>query len=332
MSTRLSAAVVAALSVLLTLVAAPATAAAPNPVPHPIRFAPWGEDSSFPAAYARSITDPDRDPLGANDWGCQPSAAHPRPVVLVHGTFENAYANWNGLAPILADRGYCVFALNYGNSTGIAFLNGTGDLIANAHEIGPFVDRVLASTGAAQIDLVGHSQGGVISRYYANLIAPQKVNQVIGLAPSNHPTTLSGITEFGKLVRLFGAAMAVLELVNLPAAAQQADQSPAPQAPFYQQVNGDGETIPGMSYTTIVTRRDQVVTPWQRGQLATGPGAEVENIVIQDVCRIDQSEHVSLPFSKNVAQIVLNTLDPDDERRIRCYPQAPITGSTQLIG
>ncbi|MFD1859037.1 alpha/beta fold hydrolase [Aeromicrobium camelliae] len=271
-------------------------------------------------------------PSGRTIGGVVPAPRTPGAVVLVHGTFENAYANWNGLAPILAERGYCVYALNYGNSTGIAFLNGTGDLIENAEEIGPFVDRVLASTGATQVDLVGHSQGGAISRYYANLIAPEKVNQVIGLAPSSHPTTLSGITELGKLVRLFGAAMGVLYLVELPAAAQQADQSPAPQAPFYQQVNGGGETIPGMSYTTIVTRRDQVVTPWQRGQITAGPGADVDNIVIQDVCAIDQSEHVSLPFSKNVAQIVLNKLDPDDERRVRCYPQAPITGNTQLIG
>ena len=40
------------------------------------------------------------------------------------------------------------------------------------------------------------------------------MNQVIALAPSNHPTTLSGITELGKLVRLFGPAMTGLDLIR----------------------------------------------------------------------------------------------------------------------
>ena len=219
-----------------------------------------------PAALATSIINPSKSPAGANDWSCKPSAKHPRPVVLVHGTVENAYDNWNGLSPILKGQGYCVYALNYGNTTGIAFLNGTGDMIANAGEIGPFVERVLTSTGAAKVDLIGHSQGGALIRYYTNLLGgASKVNQVIGLAPSNHPTTLSGITELGKAIGLFTPAMQGLDLLSLPALRQQADQSPAPQSPFYRAVNDGGETVPGMKYTNIITRNDQVVTPYTQG-------------------------------------------------------------------
>src|SRR5690606_1631674 len=47
---------------------------------------------------------------GWNDYRCKPSAAHPRPVVLVHGTFGNSVDNWLGLAPYLKHRGYCVFS------------------------------------------------------------------------------------------------------------------------------------------------------------------------------------------------------------------------------
>ncbi len=319
-----------AFAITLPLLGSAANAA--NPWPRTIAFRAFGQDNSFPAAFGRALVDPNRSPLGANDWSCQPSAEHPNPVVLVHGTWENAYSNWNGLSPILADQGYCVFALNYGN-TGYPSLNGTGDMVASAQEIGPFVDEVLTATGASEVDLIGHSQGGAQIRYYTNLLggAP-KVNQVIALAPSNHPTTLSGLTELGKLIHLFGAAMTGLQLVQMPAAAQQADQSPNPQAPFYRDLNDAGETVAGEHYVTIATRADQVVTPYTKAFLTAGDGATVENITIQDVCWADLSEHLSLSYSKNVAQIILNKLDPSDVRPIACFAQAPITGNTQLIG
>lgn len=326
--------VAAALGTATLALQTPAQAAWVNPIPHSIKYGALGGDNSFPAALTTSLFNAAKNPSGANDWSCKPSRKHPNPVVLVHGTWENAYDNWNGLSPIIKDKGYCVYALNYGNTTGIAFLNGTGDMIASAQALSPFVDKVLAQTGAAQVDLIGHSQGGALIRYYTNLLggAP-KVNQTIALAPSNHPTTLSGITELGRTLNLFGAAMNLLDAVKMPAAVQQADQSPGPQAPFYQNVNGPaGETIPGEVYTTINTKNDEVVTPYTQGEIKAVPGATVENITIQNVCRIDQSEHVSLPYSKNVAQIVLNKLDPNDRRAIWCYAQSALFGNTQLIG
>ncbi len=320
-------------AVALTLALVGSTAAhAANPFPRAIKFGQLGQDNSFPAALATSLLNPAKNPAGANDWSCTPTAKHPYPVVLVHGSVENAYNNWNGLSPIIKDQGYCVFALNYGN-TGIPGVNATADLVQSAGEIGPFVDQVLAATGATQVDLIGHSQGGAQIRYYTNLLggAP-KVNQVIGIASSNHPTTLSGITELGRMFGLLQPALAGLEFAGFPSLSQQADRSPDPQAPFYQNLNGAGETIPGERYITIATRNDEIVTPYQQAFLTAGPGATVENITIQDVCAIDQSEHLSLPYSKNVAQIVLNKLDPNDVRPILCYAQAPVFGNTQLFG
>src|SRR5947209_7276383 len=69
-----------------------------------------------PAAAAHAQSAPSS---GWNDYTCKPSAAHPRPVVLVHGTFGNSVDNWLALAPYLVDRGYCVYSLDYGQLPGV---------------------------------------------------------------------------------------------------------------------------------------------------------------------------------------------------------------------
>src|ERR1700716_816766 len=55
---------------------------------------------------------PTASPPGANDWSCKPSAAHPRPVILVHGTFADMSASSQALSPLLYDDAYCLFELN----------------------------------------------------------------------------------------------------------------------------------------------------------------------------------------------------------------------------
>ena len=94
------AAVVAAATALL---AASAGSAAALPVIY-----------NFPTAVAASVLNPGGAPAGANDTSCTPSAAHPRPVVLVNGTFANQIDSWNAISPLLKNNGYCVYTFNYG--------------------------------------------------------------------------------------------------------------------------------------------------------------------------------------------------------------------------
>src|SRR5687768_7327269 len=81
-------------------------------------------------------------------------ARHPHPVILVNGTFESMTKNWPTLSPYLANRGFCVFAYDYGNYA-------TGPVADSALELWAFVNKVRRRTGAAQVDLVGQSQGGM---------------------------------------------------------------------------------------------------------------------------------------------------------------------------
>ncbi|MEV6615579.1 alpha/beta fold hydrolase [Streptomyces sp. NPDC051051] len=237
---------------------------------------------------------------GWNDYDCEPSAAHPRPVVLVHGTFGNSVDNWLGLAPYLKHRGYCVFSLDYGQLPGVPLLHGLGPVDRSAEQLSAYVDRVLAATGATETDLVGHSQGGMMPRYYLKFLGgAAKVNALVGIAPSSHGTTLAGLTN---LLPFFPGAEDLLTAAT-PALAQQIVGSD-----FMTKLNEGGDTVPGVRYTVIATRYDEVVTP-HRTQFLSGPN--VRNVLVQDLCPLDLSEHALLGLTDRIAfHEVANALDP----------------------
>ncbi|WP_432195875.1 esterase/lipase family protein [Streptomyces sp. bgisy027] len=245
---------------------------------------------------------------GWNDYNCKPSAAHPRPVVLVHGTFANSVDNWLGLAPYLKHRGYCVFSLDYGQLPGVPFFHALGPIDKSAEQLSAYVDKVLAATGAAEADLVGHSQGGMMPRYYLKFLGGAgKVNALVGIAPNNHGTTLSGLTN---LLPYFPGAEDLLSAAT-PALAQQVVGSD-----FMTKLNAGGDTVPGVRYTVIATKYDEVVTPW-RTQFLTGP--DVKNVLIQDLCAVDISEHALIGITDRIAfHEVANALDPAHARPTTC--------------
>ncbi|MFF3712567.1 esterase/lipase family protein [Streptomyces phaeochromogenes] len=237
---------------------------------------------------------------GWNDYSCKPSAAHPRPVVLVHGTFANSVDNWLGLAPYLVNRDYCVFALDYGQLPGVPFFNGLGPIDKSAEQLKTFVDKVLTATGAAKADLVGHSQGGMMPRHYLKFLGgAAKVNALVGIAPDNHGTTLNGLTQ---LLDYFPGAADLLSTAT-PALADQVAGSA-----FLTKLNAGGDTVPGVRYTVIATKYDEVVTPY-RSQYLDGPN--VRNVLIQDLCAVDLSEHAAIGLIDRIAfHEVANALDP----------------------
>ncbi|MEV6169137.1 alpha/beta fold hydrolase [Streptomyces sp. NPDC051954] len=286
---------------------------------------PVSADVPAPAAFLRGTLQPDVSPPGANDWKCRPTAAHPRPVVLLHATWTNAHMNWSGLSPLLKRAGYCVFAPNYGGQPGVPF-KGSQHIPDSARDIARYVDRVLDATGARQVDLVGHSQGGgVLPRWYLRFEggtnpanpAKNKVRRFIGLAPSNHGAGASGLGNLS-------TALGLNSTVSLVLGQAYADQMPGSRV--NTTLDRDGDTQPGVDYTTIVTRYDEVVTPYHNQFLKAGPGATVRNILLQEICPQDLSEHISIAYDSNALQLVRNTLDPAHAKPVRCRLSAPLIG------
>ncbi|UOX86061.1 lipase family protein [Amycolatopsis sp. FBCC-B4732] len=238
---------------------------------------------------------------GWNDWGCRPSATHPQPVVLVHGLGANDTVNWFFHAPKIAAQGYCVFSLTYG--TGI--LPGVGGLAPmrdSAGQLGRFVDKVRATTGAAKVDIVGHSEGSTMPAYYLKYGGgAAKVANFVGFGANYRGTTLGGLDALAKALL---TTVPGLDLV-LKTACGACKEYLAPSA-FLDDLARGGVHVAGPAYTSIVSKYDEVVTPYTSGIL-NEPGAK--DVVLQDFCASDASGHLSQAIDPNVTGLILHALD-----------------------
>ncbi|GAA2682377.1 alpha/beta fold hydrolase [Actinoplanes palleronii] len=185
------------------------------------------------------------------------------PVVLVHGTNGRSVSDWFTLAPLLVNDGRDVFPFDWRRARPV------GDVSATHHhavELAAFVGEVRAATGAERVDLVGHSWGAVLGQYLVRCLdgdAAGSVRSLVGLAPTYGGTTLHGVLRRPQHlpagVRRWLDAKIPTWVEQIPDSAvlRAIQAAPAP---------------PGVRSTTIVTRYDQMVTPY-RASLRAVPGA-----------------------------------------------------------
>lgn len=242
--------------------------------------------SALRAGVPTLPTSPFGDPPGANDWSCRPTTARPTPVILVHGTGGDRTNLLQRLSAGIKRAGFCVYSLDYGN-------RGLNDIAASAGELKTFTDRVLASTGASKVSMVGHSQGGMMPRYYIKFLGgDQVVDDLVGLAPSNHGTLLTA-----------GRLNPISALVGF--ACVSCVQQGAGSA-FLTRLNEGDETPGPVSYTQVTTRYDEVVVPHTSGYLAAGP--RTTNITLQNKCPLELTEHLFIPLATPSLSIALEAL------------------------
>ncbi|MFE3292290.1 esterase/lipase family protein [Rhodococcus sp. NPDC059234] len=312
-------AVLAVAAVLATVFSAgPAEAApvAPYPVPYHL-FVAEGRDN------------PEGSAAGSNDWSCRPTAAHPEPVVLVHGLGASRLNNWTTVSPLLANEGYCVFALTYGavsvggldrTAPPMNTIGGLARMEDSAQELSVFVDRVREATGAGAVNIVTASEGSVVAGYYVKFLGGAGlVRTVVSLGPAWNGTLTSFQGEAKRRLVELGAGE---DLANVYPVCKACPQL-ATGSDFLVRLHAGGVYAPDVRYTNIMTRYDQVILPFTNGYEAA-PNAT--NIVVQDGCPQDFADHLGLAADPRATGYVLGALDPAHPRPVRCEAVLPLVG------
>jgi hypothetical protein len=315
----------------LQLASSSAQASASETAPPPPQVPVPSDGTGAAKGMQGELENPTGMPPGVVNGPCTPSSAHPFPVVLVHGTFANENFSWQTLAPVLSDAGYCVFGLNYGATQWTTYSgdhNYGVDYVENsAAELDSFVKSVVLpdtiepdGEHATQVDIVGHSQGGMMPRYmiehtsdskYPGLGDSSLVHMLVGLAPSNHGADADGIVPLFQ--KLFGAsAWTFPEGAGCGACGEQEAGSP-----FLNALNEE-EAAPGVLYFVIESAFDEVVTPAPNAVTATlgewpsaflhGSSNEVLNVRLQDQCPTDTTEHLGIIYDPVAIADVVNAL------------------------
>jgi triacylglycerol lipase len=175
----------------------------------------------------------------------------------------------------------------------------TGDLRMQAEHLAQVADRVRDESGAASVDVVGYSAGGVVARLWVHDEGGGNVaRRVLTLGSPNHGTSQAALgAEFAG-----GCATACEQLI--------------PDSDLLRRLNAGDETPAGPLWATVRSTSDQVVTPTDSAALS---GAL--NILVQNVCPGSTAAHGDLPSNPVVLAAlgsVLGAATPQAPTGVNC--------------
>ncbi|MFD3536529.1 esterase/lipase family protein [Streptomyces sp. NPDC058664] len=212
-----------------------------------------------------------------------------RPVLLLHGFVDNRSV-FVLLRRALARHGRDrVESLNYSPLT--------CDLRAAAEQLGRRVEEIRARTGHAEVDIVGHSLGGLIARYYVQRLGgDSRVRTLVTLGTPHEGTTVAPLADAHPLVRQMRPGSEVLR--------ELAGPSPGCRTRF----------------VSFWSDLDQVMVPAETARL-DHPDLLVHNV------RVSGIGHLALPVHPAVAVGVLEALDAEGPEASGARPEESGTGS-----
>jgi len=114
------------------------------------------------------------------------AAAHD-PILFVHG-WNSSGSTWNTMIGRFQADGWTAAELNNWS------YNTAQSNVTTAGQVNTKVDQIRAATGAAKVDIVSHSMGGLSTRYYLkNLGGQPEVDEWVSLGGPNHGTTTANL-------------------------------------------------------------------------------------------------------------------------------------------
>ncbi|MGH2770269.1 MAG: esterase/lipase family protein [Actinomycetota bacterium] len=219
---------------------------------------------------------------------CPSSFDHPNhePVLLVHGLGSTGEENWGwNYASTLPALGYDVCTIDIPG-------RGWGDMQVSAEYVVHAVRRIAAVSGR-QVDIMGHSQGGVEPRWVLRWWPRTRelVDDLVTLGTPHHGLADPGAGDMG---------------CPLPCA-PPADWQFRDSARFLRALNSVDETPGRVSYTSIWSRNDELVQTLALGR----PTSELDgasNVAIQDLCAGRGVSHVGLAADAVAFSLVMDAL------------------------
>lgn len=215
-------------------------------------------------------------PLGFFSWNgkSQHIPAHKnsdngkRPVVLIHGYFHNL-SGYFVLSQKLKKRGWThIYPINLNTYT--------WSIEEMAREVKKVVEGIIKNTRHKKVDIIGHSLGGLVGRYYVqNLGGYKNVNNLIALATPNWGTQLA----------IFGIG---------PSAKQM-----RPQANFIDRLNTDINNLRKINFASIWSPFDALIIP-STNAILRGAGKNI---------RIDFVGHLGMLYSDRVFELICKILE-----------------------
>ena len=215
-------------------------------------------------------------PVPATLFDPRPGMAETRPILLVHGYLHNSSA-WYLFRQRLTKAGHGpIYTINLGSP-----LHGIEHY---AHVLKKKADKIAQETGRQDLTLIGHSMGGIVSCYYAACLAPpDTVKQVFTLGSPLQGTT---VADYG-----YGECT------------KQMEYTEPPTAFIAELLNGISNTY-SVQFCHIGSITDRVVLP-PDSAFPPFHKPHIQTYSLEDV------GHLSLLYSKEVTQIVIDELNRD---------------------